>query len=249
MLSLPRAQVLVAGKETKTLKPCGQKEKKEKNIPLRTIFQVLLILSSRKLLIDWFVCCGGFYIRKGYQSIWGFFTHPTITPFPNLSLLPLHRADKRGQTISDFHRIREDPSSSAMWQFLCLRLLHFPSLQLPKPPALRDPWNQPQAWFSWYVPSGIQNNLTITSLSSWGHAGHGGGTVQLNLRLVVLMGSLFSPAGIQTLYQWHVLKLSAESEGPLSPCWCYCHRVAGPCSGLGCIGVRHTCMISSLLAC
>ena len=140
MLSLPRAQVLVAGKETKDPKTLWPKREERKKYPFENNFSSFTDLEFQKIMNRLICLLWRFlYQKRIYQSIWGFFTHPTITPFPNLSLLPLHRADKRGQTISDFHRIREDPSSSVMWQFLCLRLLHFPSLQLPKPPALRDP--------------------------------------------------------------------------------------------------------------
>ena len=97
-------------------KLCGQKEKKEKSYPFENNFPSFTDLEFQKIMNRLVCLLWRFLYQKRVSAHLGLLHthhhHPTITPFPNLSLLPRHRAYKRGQAISDFHRIREDHSCS-----------------------------------------------------------------------------------------------------------------------------------------
>lgn len=107
------------------------------------------------------------------------------------------------------------PSSSEMWRFLCLPLLFILPLSLPNPLPLGTPGIQPQACYYWDIISEIRDNLAITSVSSWGHAGHRAGTDEFNLGPVALMGSLSFPLQKSTdINHLHMLMVRAWPWGP-----------------------------------
>ena len=132
-------------RKQRPFKPRGHKEKKEKKYPLENSFSSFADHEFQKIMYRLICLLWSFLYQKRVSDIAppGAFSH--TPPSPHFPICPSPHATEPIREARPFQistgsgRTTVAPSSSEMWRFLCLLLLHFPSLQLPKPPALRDP--------------------------------------------------------------------------------------------------------------
>ena len=122
-----------------------------------------------------------FPIRKGYQPIWGFSEHPSsprFPPCPTPSIGPI--SEQADRTTSDSigpGRTTLAFRNSKMCRSFCLQLLLiFLPFSLPK--SLHSVTSGTPGQDSceyWDIISEINSKLNTTSVSTWGHTGHGQG--------------------------------------------------------------------------